>query len=113
MDRQAEMSAAVEAALRRIGEPISEAQAKEIAELEDCECKEGMFALAATRRHLFTGASLVAAVGMTALPRVAAAKAPPGAVEYPVPSDPTKEQGRVMGVDGGYGSRSQFETEVR
>src|SRR5262249_6226056 len=27
--------------------------------------------------------------------------------------DPTKEQGRVMGVDGGYGSRSQFETEVR
>ena len=27
--------------------------------------------------------------------------------------DPTKEQGRMMGVDGGYGSRSQFETEVR
>jgi len=33
MDRQAEMSAAVEAALRSIGEPISEAQAKEIAAL--------------------------------------------------------------------------------
>jgi len=61
MDRQAEMSAAVEAALRSIGEPISEAQAKEIAALEDCECKEGMFALAATRRHLFTGAGLVSA----------------------------------------------------
>src|SRR4029077_19850409 len=25
----------------------------------------------------------------------------------------TKEQGRMLGVDGGYGSRSQFETEVR
>src|SRR5262245_16474403 len=51
---------------------------------------------------------------MTAtLPRRAAAKAPPGAVEYPVPADPTKEQGGMMGVDGGYGSRSQVETEVR
>ena len=51
---------------------------------------------------------------MTAmLPRAADAKAPPGAVEYPVQADPTKEQGRMMGVDGGYGSRSQFETEVR
>jgi hypothetical protein len=27
-----------------------------------------------------------------------------------VPEDPTKEPGRLMGVDGGYGSRSQFET---
>ena len=73
-----------------------------------------MFALAATRRQLFAGTGLVAAVGMTAmLPRAADAKAPPGAVEYPVQADPTKEQGRMMGVDGGYGSRSQFETEVR
>jgi hypothetical protein len=72
-----------------------------------------MFALAATRRRLFAGTGLVAAVGMTAiLPRGAAATAPPGAVEYPVQADPTKEQGRMMGVDGGYGSRSQFETEV-
>ena len=30
-----------------------------------------------------------------------------------MPEDPTKEPGRVMGVDGGYGSRSQFESEVR
>ena len=30
-----------------------------------------------------------------------------------MPEDPTKEQGRMMGVDGGYGSRSQFEKEVR
>ena len=105
---------AIEDALSRLGEPVTEAQAKALAAREDCECKEGMFALAATRRQMFGGAGLVAAVGMTAmLPRTAAAKAPPGAVEYPVPADPTREQGRVIGVDGGYGSRSQFESEVR
>src|SRR5947209_16702924 len=105
---------AIKTALRRLGEPIAEAQARQVAALEDCDCNDGMFALAATRRQLFAGTVLVAAVGMTAmLPRAAAAKAPAGAVEYPVQADPTKEQGRMMGVDGGYGSRSQFETEVR
>jgi sulfane dehydrogenase subunit SoxC len=105
---------AIEKALGLIGEPITEAQAKDIAALEDCDCKDGMFALAATRRQLFAGPGLVAAVGMSAmLPGRADAKAPPGAVEYPVQADPTKEQGRMMGEDGGYGSRSQFETEVR
>src|SRR5438445_4113013 len=63
---------AIEEALRRIGEPIAEAQAKNVAASEDCECKDGMFALAATRRQLFGGTGLVAAVGMTAmLPRMA------------------------------------------
>jgi sulfane dehydrogenase subunit SoxC len=105
---------AIDEALGRIGQPIAEAQAKRIAALEDCECKDGMFALAATRRQLFAGTSLVAAVGMTAmLPREANAKSPPGAVEYPVQADPATEQGRMMGVDGGYGTRSQFETAVR
>src|SRR3954454_16248809 len=105
---------AIEEALGHLGEPITEGQAKNVAALEDCDCKDGMFALAATRRQLFAGTGLVAAVGMTAmLPRAADAKAPAGAVEYPVQADPTKEQGRVMGEDGGYGSRSQFETEVR
>ena len=47
---------AVEEALGRLGQPITEAQAK-IAVLEDCECKDGMFALAATRRQLFAGAA--------------------------------------------------------
>jgi sulfane dehydrogenase subunit SoxC len=104
----------VEQALARLGEPVTEAQARAVAVREDCDCKEGMFALAPSRRQLFGGAGLVAAVGMTAmLPRVARAKAPPGAVEYPVPEDPTKEPGRMMGTDGGYGTRSQFETEVR
>jgi sulfane dehydrogenase subunit SoxC len=105
---------AIEEALSRIGEPITEAEAADLAARENCQCKEGMFALAATRRQLFGGAGLVAAVGMTTmLPRTVQAKAPPGAVEYPVPADPTKEQGRMMGIDGGYGSRSQFETELR
>ena len=108
-ERPTTKARAIEKALGLIGEPITEAQAKDIAALEDCDCKEGMFALAATRRQLFAGPGLVAAVGMSAmLPGRADAKAPPGAVEYPVQADPTKEQGRMMGEDGGYGSRSQF-----
>jgi sulfane dehydrogenase subunit SoxC len=111
LDAKAE---AIEAALRRVGQPITEAQARKVAALEDCDCRDGMFALTASRRQLFAGSGLVAAVGLTAmLPRAAAAKAPAGAVEYPVPIDSTKEPGRVMGADGGYGSRAQFETEVR
>jgi sulfane dehydrogenase subunit SoxC len=109
-ERDDEKTAAIEEALGRIGERLSESEAAS----ELCECRQGMFALAATRRHLFGGAGLIAVVGMTGmLPRTAAAKAPPGAIEYPVPDDSTKEQGRMMGEDGGYGSRSQFESEVR
>ena len=105
---------AIDEALSRIGKPVTETQARYVAALEDCECNEGMFALAATRRQLFGGAGVVAAVGMTTmLPGPAMAKAPPGAGEYPVQADSTKEQGRMMGADGGYGLRSQFETEVR
>ena len=40
-------------------------------------------------------------------------KAPPGAQSFDVPADPTKELGRAVAADGGYGSRSQFESEVR
>ena len=105
---------AIEDALARIGEPIEEKEAKRLAAAQDCECKDGMFALAANRRQMFTGAGLVAAAGMTAtLPRAAAAKSPAGAVEYPVQGDTTREPGRMMGIDGGYGSRSMFETAVR
>ena len=79
-ERPTAKTRAIEEALNRLGEPITEAQAKDVAALEDCDCKDGMFALAATRRQLFAGTGLVAAVGMTAmLPREAAAKAPPGA----------------------------------
>ena len=92
-ERPTTKARAIEKALGLIGEPITEAQAKDIAALEDCDCKDGMFALAATRRQLFAGPGLVAAVGMSAmLAGRADAKAPPGAVEYPVQADPTKNR---------------------
>ena len=79
----------------------------------DCDCKDGMFpraSFADRRTFLFAAGSL--AVG--AAPALAqTTKAPPGAIQFPVPDDPTKEQGRPVAADGGYGSRSQFETEVR
>jgi sulfane dehydrogenase subunit SoxC len=104
----------IDEALSHLGNPITEADARRVAQLEDCECKDGMFALAATRRQVFAGTGLAAAAGLGAmLPREANAKAPAGAIDYPVPEDSTREQGRVMGADGGYGSRSQFEAEVR
>jgi sulfane dehydrogenase subunit SoxC len=105
---------AIGEALARIGERLTETEAKRLAAREDCECKDGMFALATNRRQMFAGGGFIAAVGMTAmLPRAGLAKAPPGAVEYPVQGDSTREPGRMMGIDGGYGSRSQFETAVR
>ena len=55
---------------------------------------------------------MAAAVGAMSIAQ-AQDKAPPGAVHFDVPADPTKEQGRAVAADGGYGSRSQFETEVR
>ena len=93
---------AIDAALAGIGEAITEAQAREIAAFEDCECKKGMFVLAPSRRALVGGTGLVAAAAMTMTwPRASHAKAPPGAMEYPVQTDSTKEPGRMMGVDGG------------
>src|SRR5437660_932228 len=53
---------APEKALSGLGEPITEEQAKAIAALEDCKCKEGMFALAVTRRQLLAGSGLLAAL---------------------------------------------------
>ena len=77
---------------------------------EDCDCKEGMFP-GLSRRGLLSGGALASGLLLTG--GLAQAKAPPGAIEYPVQPDPTKEQGRVILEDGGYGSRSQFENEVR
>lgn len=74
---------------------------------DECECKDGMF-IGLTRRSLIAGSgAAVLAAG------AAQADAPPGAVEYEVLPDPTKSQGRLILDDGGYGSRSQFENEVR
>ena len=77
---------------------------------DECECREGMFPRATTRRGFLTAA----AAGAAAVPLAATAQeAPPGAKLFDVPDDPTKVQGRLTNADGGYGTRSQFETEVR
>jgi sulfane dehydrogenase subunit SoxC len=80
---------------------------------ETCPCRDGMFATrgADRRRFLFAAGSGVAA--LSAGRALADDGAPAGARQFDVPEDPTKEQGRAVGADGGYGSRSQFETAVR
>jgi sulfane dehydrogenase subunit SoxC len=86
---------------------------------KDCSCTEGMFPARAPtdrRSFLFAAGSTAGAAAAAVLAGAAQAadqKNPPGAQNFPVPADPTKEQGRPVGGDGGYGSRSQFETEVR
>lgn len=58
-------------------------------------------------------ASAIAAVGSAGgLTAIASAAAAPGAVEHEVPADASKVQGYPL-EDSSYGSRSQFETEVR
>ncbi|MBY0253661.1 MAG: sulfite dehydrogenase [Methylobacterium organophilum] len=63
------------------------------------------------RRFLFAAGSGVAALSEGRA--LADDGAPAGARQFDVPEDPTKEQGRAVGADGGYGSRSQFETVKR
>jgi len=77
---------------------------------EECECKEGMFPNIGRRGFLAAAGAAGAAALVT---RGANAAAPPGAMDYPVQKDPVSEQGRLTNADGGYGSRSQFESEVR
>jgi len=111
-------------ATRALIQGMIDAEAKALAarkqpstpEPEPCECKNGMFPTGAnpafhSRRQFLTAA----ATGATALAVGGAASAavPAGAIDYPVQEDPTKVQGRPTNADGGYGSRSQFETEVR
>ena len=85
----------------------------------ECACKDGMFPArtpANRRTFLFAAGSTAgaAAAAVLATPgRAADSKTPPGAEYFEVPPDPTKQQGRPVAGDGGYGSRSQFETEVR
>jgi sulfane dehydrogenase subunit SoxC len=101
---------------RRQAEGMIEAEERAIRERKQeeelCECKEGMFPRT-DRRAFLTGATAVAGAGAAALLGRGAAAAPPGAMDYPVQEDPTKEPGRLTNDDGGYGSRSQFESEVR
>ncbi|MFG6562232.1 sulfite dehydrogenase [Sulfitobacter sp. 1A15299] len=77
---------------------------------EDCDCKEGMFN-GLSRRGLLAGGFAMGGAAIAG--GRAAADVPPGAHDYYVQPDPTKEQGRTILDDGGYGSRSQFENEVR
>ena len=81
-----------------------------------CPCQEGMFPQVDARRRglLFAAGSSLAAMPFLSGPtRAEEAGAPPGSVHYDVPADPTKEQGRPIGANGGYGTRSQFESAVR
>jgi len=80
-------------------------------EREDCDCKAGMFATVG-RRGVLAGVAGGAAALMTA--RSANARdAPPGAKSYAVQDEPWNAMGRPIMRNGGYGTRSQFETEVR
>ncbi len=110
--------AVYDAKARHMAEQMMLAEERHIAQrIEDeCDCKEGMFpqrGLSSRRGFLFAAGSAAGALGAMRLAHAEAAKAPPGAVHFDVPDDPTKEQGRPVAADGGYGSRSQFETEVR
>lgn len=109
---------------RRMVEAMKRVEAQHIAERraeaqkQECECRDGMFPRASfsnRRAFLVTAGSSLA--GLAAAPAFAQSgatrKAPPGAIHFDVPDDPTKELGRAVGADGGYGSRSQFESEVR
>lgn len=98
---------------RRMVEQLVEAERKVLESQPadaECECREGMFPGMSRRGLIFAGAAMSSAILGS---HRAAAKAPPGAIEYPVQPDPTKEQGRLILDDGGYGSRSQFENELR
>ena len=84
---------------------------------EDCPCREGMFPRGkVSRRGLLFAVGSTVGVSSASLVRpalAAALSAPPGSIRYDVAADPTKEQGRPTFEDGGYGSRSQFETAAR
>jgi len=75
---------------------------------------QGKFFNSGRRGVVFAAGSTLAAALAYFLPpaRAADRKAPPGAVWRDAPVDPTKAPGTPIGEDGGYGSRSEFETEV-
>ena len=84
---------------RRMAEGLVGAERRLLAErrkLEDCDCKEGMFPNPGRRALLRSAAALAGAAPVAFLARGVGAEAPPGAVEYEVPDDPTKVQGRLV-----------------
>ncbi|MBI1204236.1 MAG: sulfite dehydrogenase [Rhodopseudomonas sp.] len=60
-----------------------------------------------------TAIAAAAASGGAIAQDKSASQAPAGARHFDVPADPTKVQGEAIGVNGGYGLRSQFESETR
>ena len=80
-----------------------------------CPCQVGMRPIDLGRRKLlFSLAAATTASSIIARPALAEREeAPPGAKLYDVPNDATKVPGRGVFSDGGYGTRSQFETEIR
>lgn len=110
--------AVYDAKSRQMAEQMILAEKRQLARQseEDCDCKDGMFPSQPTpsrRGLLFAAGSVVGVIGAASIARAEPRKAPPGATFYDVAEDPTKEQGRPVAGDGGYGTRSQFETEVR
>ncbi len=73
----------------------------------ECPCQDGMFPVSDRRRRFLFGAG--ATVSLAASLRQAHAEQ---GTSTP-PADPTRVPGRATGTDGGYGSRSAFETEHR
>src|SRR2546430_12607130 len=90
-----------------------DALARRRQELEDCDCKAGMFPDPGRRRALFVAGSALAASIPLPPAHAADGKAPAGAVWRDVPDDPTKVPGTPTAEDGGYGSPSQVQTQTR
>jgi sulfane dehydrogenase subunit SoxC len=70
---------------------IAQRQAQDRAQDEECACKKGMFpraGLTDRRAFLFAAGSLAGTMTTAAVAQPA--KAPPGAIHFDVPADPTK-----------------------
>lgn len=88
-------------------------------ELEDCDCKQGMFPDVGRRRVLFATAATLAATAVSFLSSARAQHAQSGLTQpaparptVDVPEDATKVPGRAI-EDASYGTRAPFETEMR
>lgn len=84
----------------------------------DCPCQEGLRPEINLARRKLLFSAVAATASSTLIPHPAQAgeqqKAPPGATLYEVPDDATKEMAsRGVFSDDGYGTRSQFEKEIR
>ncbi|MGI9304312.1 MAG: molybdopterin-dependent oxidoreductase, partial [Gammaproteobacteria bacterium] len=100
-------------------DPYDETTRRTVAGMQEAEAtalarrESGQKLSPTSRRRFLGGVAAAAGGGAAAMIARTAGAASPGAVDYPVQKDPTKVQGRATNDDGGYGSRSQFEDEVR